>query len=157
MSILSCIGVLWSPWLILLGLLHGTDTNSSCSLSSKLSWYFINSPPSPIINWVTIRIYIWPKIWQWLICPSSVFRSCFVCPSSDHSDPFSILFFANGTDTGYNMVYSLYIFLWSTMEDSIFCKLACDYFNFITGLHRSSQKVKHWIQYELDVDFSSTL
>ena len=41
----------------------------------------------PIIAGFTVRLYIWPQIWQRFIFPPDVFRICLVCPSSYHSNP----------------------------------------------------------------------
>ena len=43
----------------------------------------------PTITGVAIRLYIWPKIIHWFICPPAIFWRCLVGPSSNHSKLFS--------------------------------------------------------------------
>ena len=56
-----------------------------------------------------------------------------------------------------NMVSDLSEFLWSNMLDGIFSTLKADYFNYLPGLPRPSQKGKRCKQYELGVALSRTL
>ena len=70
---------------------------------------------------------------------------------------FSDGLFANGPSMVKNLVSAPYTCVWSTMVDVIFSILAADFFTFLLGLTRPSQEGKHWIQYELGVEFSSTL
>ena len=50
-----------------------------------------------------------------------------------------------------NMVSEPSTCLWSTMMDGIFSILDADYFNFLPGVPRLSQKGKRWRKYELGV------
>ena len=64
----------------------------------------------PIITVVAIRLYIWPQIRHWFICPPSIFRFCFVGPSSDHSNSFFQIIFHQWSCYGGNSgVLPIYI------------------------------------------------